>query len=71
MEYIEKKLPRNSIHPLVVASPPRVNLSPHTRVYIGGVCWDKIQPYPKVVGSHTYIQIPVEVSVGSKRSSAC
>ncbi len=54
-----------------MASPPWMNLPLCTRVYIRGVHWDKIQPYPRLVGSHTYVQIPLEVSFRSKRSSAC
>jgi hypothetical protein len=30
------------------------------------VRWAKIRPYPRLVGSHTYVQIPLDVSFGLK-----
>ncbi len=44
---------------------------PHTRVYVQIVHWEKIWIYSKSVGSHTYVQIPLEVSCESRRSSTC
>jgi hypothetical protein len=60
MQYVQLYLSK------VMVSPHWANLLPHTRVYIQGMHWDKIQPYPRIIGSNTYVQVPLEILLDPK-----
>ena len=48
----------------------QMNLSLGTRANVQDVHYRQVRGYSGSVGSGTYLQIPLEVSFGSKRSSA-